>query len=446
MKGCPFILNDVQPVSPIAEGANRADSKDPRRWALFGVCASMFLISMLYRSSAAVIAADLSADLKLGPEDLGLLGAVFFYVFGLAQIPLGPFLDRIGPKRTMIFLNLVGVAGAIVFSRSQGLAGGLCGRALMGLGMSSNLMGPLKLYTRWFPPQEFATISGLMVGLGSIGAMMASTPLVLLAGAAGWRGAFVVLAVIHLAAILVLALIVKDAPAGWSAGPTPGESLPPLKSVLRLLKDRSFWSIGLTAGLRYGTFASIQTLWAGPFLMIHLGLSELTTGNLLLVLGLGVVLGAPLGGVISDRVIRSRKKTVFISLIGLAAGAFILAHWPGPVMLPLLGVVLFLYGLASPFAQVLYAHAKELIPEEMSGTAMTGVNFFVIMVAGLFLHGLGGVLGRGSGGELAAGGDYYTAFMVCFGGMVLACVIYAFSRDVLVTTAGKADGTGAALR
>ena len=57
------------------------------------------------------------------------------------------------------------------------------------------------------------------------------------------------------------------------------------------------------------------------------------------------------------------------------------------------------------------------------------VNFFAMMGAGLFLHALGQILGQGDGSDLQAGGDYYTALMFCFGIMVLATVLYAFSRE-----------------
>ena len=57
------------------------------RWVVFVVCSLLFSISMLYRASAVVIAPDLANDLTLSAGDLGLLGAVFFYVFGLTRGP-----------------------------------------------------------------------------------------------------------------------------------------------------------------------------------------------------------------------------------------------------------------------------------------------------------------------------------------------------------------------
>jgi hypothetical protein len=71
----------------------------------------------------------------------------------------------------------------------------------------------------------------------------------------------------------------------------------------------------------------------------------------------------------------------------------------------------------------------ELMPKEMSGTAMAGVNLFTMMGAGIFIHGLGAVMQR-MATNLAAGGEAYrTAFLICFGALVVALVLYFTTRD-----------------
>ncbi|MFH1090780.1 MAG: MFS transporter [Pseudomonadota bacterium] len=396
------------------------------RWVLFTNCSGLFLMSMLYRASAAVIAPDLARDLNLTAEDLGLLGAMFFYSFALIQLPMGLALDRAGAKLTMIVLNLVGMGGALVFAFSHGLTGGLISRAMLGLGMSANFIGSLKLFLKCFEPQKFATISGIMVSVGSLGSLLATSPLVLLAQAAGWRGAFIVLGLVNGLFTLTMALMVREARGNV---PAALEKAPALASIKALFRNFSFWCIAVSGGLRYAVYAAFQTLWAGPFLIIHLGLSNLTAGNLLLTLSLGFIIGAPLGGFLSDRVFKSRKKAVYISLAALSLGMILLAHWPGPTHLWLMVALLFSLGLCAPFSQVAYAHIKELMPAEMAGTAMTGINLFISLGAGVFVHVLGGVLDQGGGANLAAYGQYYTAFMICAAVAATALIIYSFSRD-----------------
>ena len=385
-------------------------------------------MSMLYRVSNAVIAPELSRDLGLTPQELGLMGAAFFYACAVAQVPLGPALDHAGTKRTLVFLNLVGAAGAVVFALAHGLAGGLLGRTLLGLGMSANLMGPFMLYSRWFKPTEFATVSGVTVAAGYFGNLLATSPLVVLSQALTWRGAFVVLALVNLALILGTALWVGESPPGHHKLAKKSDRKHP--GALRMLAtSRSFWSIALTGGLRYGGFGAIQALWAGPFLMIHLGFDAITAGNILLPISVGYAIGAPIGGILSDRVFRSRKWVALAGLLAVAATVIVMAHWPGPVHVILLGATMFVFGFFGAFGQLFYPHIKDLMPEDISGSAMTGVNFFVFLGAGVFMQGLGSVLGQGGSNGLTKGGDYYSAFMICFFTLILAAIVYLFSRD-----------------
>ena len=417
--------------------SNRTPLRESR-WVVVVFSSGLFLMSMLYRVSNAVIAPELSRDLALTPQELGLMGAAFFYACALAQLPLGPALDHAGTKRTLVFLNLVGVVGAVVFALSHGLGGGLLGRALLGLGMSANLMGPFMLYSRWFKPMEFATVSGITVSAGYLGNLLATSPLVVLSQALTWRGAFVVLALVNLALILGTALWVGESP--------PGHHKPVVKpdrkhaGAMRMLAtSRSFWSIAITGGLRYGGFGSIQALWAGPFLMIHLGFDAITAGNILLPISVGYAIGAPIGGILSDRVFRSRKWVALAGVLAVAATVITMAHWPGPAHVVLLGGIMFVFGFFGGFGQLFYPHIKDLMPEDMSGSAMTGVNFFVFLGAAVFMQGLGSVLGRTGSDSLTQGGDYYSAFLICFFTLILAGIVYLFSRDARLGDKPKAS-------
>ena len=42
----------------------------------------------------------------------------------------------------------------------------------MGLGSSCYLMAPLALYARRFPPERFATLVGIQIGLGTLGTLL----------------------------------------------------------------------------------------------------------------------------------------------------------------------------------------------------------------------------------------------------------------------------------
>jgi MFS family permease len=404
-----------------------------RRWTLFAICTSLFLISLFYRASNAIIAPDLSRDLNLEPQDLGLLGAAFFYSFALIQLPLLPILDRVGAKTTMLLLNVVGVCGTLIFASTGSLAGGVMGRTLLGVGMAANLMGTLKLLTHWFEPNKFASLSGLVLALGTLGSLAATTPLALMVRSLGWRGSFYALAGLNFLLIIFLFLFVQDRPFGKQThiarSPDNEPSLPLTVSIKRLFSSWSFWAISFSLFLRYGSFASIQALWAGPFLIEHLGFSHVTAGNLLLMISIAFILGSPTGGMLSDRVFRSRKRVVILGSCITAVTVFVLSKWQGTFYPPLLGGLFFVFGFFASFNQVSYAHIKELMPEGMSGTAMAGINFFTMLGAGVFIHGLGGVIKHLSGDLPQNGPAYSVAFLICSVALFVSVGLYLTTRD-----------------
>jgi sugar phosphate permease len=408
-----------------------------RRWTIFGICASLFLMSLFYRASSAIIAPDLVADLNLSPHALGFMGAAFFYSFAIVQLPLGLFLDRVGPRITMAALNFMGAAGAVIFAHAGGMAGGVTGRAMLGLGMAANFMGPLKLLTSWFDPRKFATLSGLLLSLGTVGSLAATTPLAVLVEWLGWRNSFYFLGGLNAFLAIWVLIIIRDMPSDKPRHHTIDREKCGLSSIPTYLKtlfsNWNYWAISLSTFFRYGSYAAIQSLWAGPFLMEYLKLSPVSAGNLLFMLSFGFILGSPFGGFVSDRFLRSRKKTIVVGIFLSAIATLAFSQWRGSAYLLWLGSLLFALGFFNSFGQVMYAHIKDLMPDEMSGTAMAGINFFTMMGAGVFIHLLGGIMENMSSGAPAGGEVYRISFLLCFGALLVSVAVYMTTRDSAIS-------------
>ena len=117
--------------------------KKHRRWIIYLMSCLLFIFSQFYRSSIAVISPNLVEALNLDTEDLGLISAAFFYAFATMQIPVGFYLDSLGPRLLMTAFSSVAAAGAIVFACGESAGALIFGRILLGVGMACNLMGPL---------------------------------------------------------------------------------------------------------------------------------------------------------------------------------------------------------------------------------------------------------------------------------------------------------------
>jgi len=407
--------------------------KNHRRWIIYLISCLLFTFSQFYRSSIAVISPNLIYDLNLDTEDLGLISATFFYAFAVMQIPVGLYLDSVGPRALMTTLSLVAAAGATVFAYGESAAALIVGRLLLGVGMACNLMGPLKLITAWFSPLHFATLSAIFVSVGTAGNIVASTPLVWLTELLGWRTTFLLFAMGNLIITILFYFIARDHPDDISAGHPPTAKTVSfsmaMSGVIQLFSRRDYWLISIGTFFRYGVYASVQALWAGPLLMVTMGVSQFMTGNLLLAMSIGLIIGSPVCGWISDSILRSRKSIIITGLAVMAGILITLAMLPGKSSLLILFALFFGFGFSSGSGQIMYAHIKERMPLENAGIAMTGINFFTMIGVAFFLHGLGWAIKAFYPGESLAPEAFRVAFVLFGACLVLTGLLYSFTVD-----------------
>jgi predicted MFS family arabinose efflux permease len=388
---------------------------------------------MFFRVSTTIISPDLTRDLHLTTSQLALLSSVFFYAFASCQLPLGLILDRFGARRVVPVLNGFGMVGALTFALAGTAGQGFLGRILMGIGMSCNLMGVVTLMGIWFPVNRFAALNGLIGGIGILGSLLAATPLAYMAQTLGWRESFFLLSVINALWAVAFFMVVRDRPPGQSRPlPRRGNPLSGLKLVLSL---PSFWGISLGAFFRYGAFMALQSLWAGPYLMSGLGLDVLTTGNALLLLSLGGVLGMPISGRMSDLWVQSRKWVIMPSFWVMALLILVLAYLPRGVPAFWIYLLFLGIGVISSPGQIMYSHMKELVPAEVMATSLTGINLFTMLGAAFITQVMGNLISPGPHG-LNHPEAFRTAWLFSVAGLGLSGLVYIFIPDSRALKAG----------
>jgi len=407
--------------------------KSSRQWLVFCFAGTLFILSQFYRSSVAVISPNLIQDLNLDSWELSTVSASFFYAFALMQIPVGIFLDSIGPRITMTVLTMVAVIGALVFSMGESYYSLTLGRVLLGIGMACNFMGGLKLITIWFDPKQFATLSALIVSIGTAGNIAAATPLVLMVQTMGWRYSFVAMGGVTFLIIVFFFFWVNDRPDTQLTKKRHKASRPGIKDTIEsahtLFSHRDFWIISFSTFCRYGIYASVQALWAGPYLTKVAGFSSVTAGNIILLMSIGLVIGCPVSGHLSDIVFNSRKKIIIPGIWGMSGILWLIVFLPVEAGAVTLSILFFAFGLFSGSGQIMYAHIKEQVPHENAGMAMTAINFFTMAGVAVFLQGMGSLMKffypAASLGESA----FNSAFIFCAGCLTFISILYLLTKE-----------------
>jgi MFS family permease len=390
----------------------------------------LYLMSMFFRSTNAVLAPVLRAELSVTADQLGWLTGTFYVAFALAQIPIGLFLDRFGPRATTAAMMLLPAAGSLVFSQARSVGELALGQGIMGAGCAVGLTGAIVIFARWFPTDRIATMISLYSGMGNVGVLLTATPLAVGIAEFGWRNMFVVMAGVDLLLVAQMYLLVRDAPPDH---PYHGERRETLGAVVRglgeVLTTRAIWPMLALAFCALSMVLTIRALWAGPYLADVYGLDAIERGNMLLVFTIAMLVGNVGFGPL-DRLFDRRKPVV---LAGAAISAATLAALALFSDLPLWAAMAFLcvLGIACNYVVIIFAHGRALFPLRLVGRAVTlinGVNMFGIAVMQV---ATGYIIRAFPAADGAAPEIAYRAMFgflaVC---LVLMMLVYTRSKDI----------------
>ena len=409
-----------------------------KRWIIFAVLALMYILVYFYRVSLAVVAGDISRELHLTPQQLGSLSGILFYVYAVAQLPLGPMIDRLGSRLVISASGVLTAIGGILFSQAGNLSSAMAARILIGIGTASVLMATFTVFSHWYSKQEFGRVSGLMVAVGNLGNLCATAPLALAVAAIGWRSSFLVIGICQIVVTVLVFAMVRDRPDVVATGtltpasPTDaeGEREGVLAAWSTIFRNRDFWLLGGIAFAWYGNYLALQGLWGGPYLMDVLHLSRSGTGQTLMFTSLGFIAGSTMTDSIARRFFRSYKKTL---LAGQAALLLLMTGFLGWVELlprPLLIAYFFAVGLAVSSGVMIYPIIRSMFPVRIVGTALTSLNFFVLMGAAITQQIMGIIIGACDGPEASAhSAAMHTAFFFPVVALALMIMLFMFAAD-----------------
>lgn len=383
-----------------------------------------FYLSYLFRTVNAIISPDLVHEFGLGPADLGLLTSSYFFTFALFQLPLGVLLDRYGPRRVNAALLMLAGVGAALFGLSQSVSGLIFARALIGLGVSGCLMSSIKVFTVWFPLSRLASLNGWLLACGGLGALSASKPAEELLRIASWHSVFLLLAALTFVAAGAIFLVVPER----QVQSAPQSLMDSLRSLPAILRNANFWRLGMLVVAGQGVFMSLQSLWVAPWLKDVVGLERADIGTHLLMVALGMIVGASSWGVVADWLARRGVDTVTVVLCGMGASLVNLVLLASGVKSGTLALM-FSLTLFSQVQPLVYAILSKQFPLELSGRVISTLNFMVFLSAFAVQWGLGLIInlwpvvdGR------YAGAGYATAFSACAAFLLVPYVLLLVSR------------------
>ena len=395
---------DNDQISPAV--AKFATSKGYYRWFVLGIIFILYTIATADRANFGMALPYIKEEFNLSNKEAGLLISFFFTFYAIGQIPCG-FLYRKITVRVMLPLAMIltsvctwmiGHTNSIfilkIFRAGLGLA-----EAPLGIGCGTTI-------NNWFPAREKGTAMGFYFSAMKCGPVIVPPICALIIVAWGWRSLFLVCAIPGFLIALGWWFFIHNKPEespftsknevawinhdddkqedkrkGYNADKLPTASGPFAKWLDKLIRLKTLpcvntsarvftsWNI-IGSGLCFMCMSGIINtimLWIPTYLKDEKGFSIINTGLMAASPFVGAVLGNMVGGIISDRVFKKRRKPLMLlSAIFTSIMMYSLVYAPNNPLY--LSLMLFLMGLLlnlSYSAFVLYPSSfttKEVYP------------------------------------------------------------------------------------
>jgi ACS family glucarate transporter-like MFS transporter len=295
------------------------------RYWVVGMLILLFMITYLDRVCMSVAGPRIQQDLHIDPVGWGWVTGVFTLAYCLFEIPTGILGDRIGARRVLTRIVLWWSAFTALTGTMTGYYPLLVTRLLFGAGEAGAFPNTSVVVSRWFPPAQRATMSGVALMASQIGGGLAPLLVVPIQMRYGWRASFFVFGVLGVIWATVWYTWFRDSPAEKSGISQPERSESAIQPATHLqgfpwrraLHNKSVLAtIGVAACYIY-TYNFFQT-WFHTFLVKGRGFSE---GTLWLsALPFVVAACANLaGGAASDALVRRLGRKNGRRMLGVAA-------------------------------------------------------------------------------------------------------------------------------
>ena len=407
-----------------------------RAWIAWSIPAVFFLYEFMIRVLPAVIEGPLQHELRTTAGDLGLSMSFYYYAYGPMQLAVGVLLDRFGARLPLTVAAIVCAVGVVSFALASSLYGLGAGRFLMGFGSAFAYVGAVYVATIWFPGRRVALISGLTVTLGMLGAIVAESTLQFLVDRTSWHNVMYGFAVVGLVLAGMQYMLIPRRPAWFMehvhASHAPGQAAHPgmLACLKQVLLNRQTLLLGLVTGLVYLPMGTFAALWGFRYLNTVLGIDDSQAGGLVSIIFVGLAVGGPCLGWLSDHLGRRVVFFRIFAALGVLSTGLLLMLDPGHEVMLIL--ILLLVGLVVSVMVLAFPLAMDQNPCYARGTALTFVNFTQMLFAGIGQWVVGVLLDVEAGGAkdpTYGSGDFRTAFVLLPITMLVAFLLSLFLRE-----------------
>lgn len=397
------------------------------RWAICGLLFWVTTANYIDRGVFGNLAPELKKTIGWTDEDYWNMQVAFNAAYAVSLLLMGRVMDLLGLRWGFVLAcSLWGVASLLhaVAPEIGGLFGSpvvgffIC-RILLGLGEGGNFPAAIKTTAEWFPKSERALATGWFNSGSNVGGILVPWGLPFLVAqcstltlggvTVGWRGAFVVTAVVDLAWIIAWLAIYRrpEAHPRVSAAELALIQNEPVESTVKipwrkLLLHRQTWAFCAAKGMT-DCFWWFYLFGSPDFFNKKFGLGPEDRKYMIMLIYVVASVGSIAGGWLAGRfmqrgwtVNRARKTTLFICavcVLPVAGSALTGDKWVAAALITLAG------SAHQAWSANAFSLAGDMFPKRVVGS-VTGLGGMMGAIGGILLFFVTGKILKVTGNYL----------------------------------------------
>lgn len=405
----------------------------PRAWLIWTIGVFAYLVAVAQRTSFGVAGLEATERFDASAAAISFFTVLQLLVYAGLQIPVGVLVDRFGSRAMVAGGAVLMGLGQLQLAYAESIPGGVLGRVLVGAGDAMTFISVIRLVPLWFAPAKVPLVTQLTGMSGQLGQLFSVVPFALLLHSAGWTPAFLTLAAMSVLAVVLVLVLLRDAPPGHPPREA-GQGLRATGVSLSRAWKQPGTRLGLWSHFTVQFSGNLFAMtWGYPFLLSAQGLDAGTVSALMaLFVGTAIVAGPGFGRFVARHPMRRSAMVLLITLATALAWAAVLIL-PDRAPLWLLVILVVVLAVGGPGSMIGFDFARTFNPSQRIGTATGIVNVggFIAALIAIYLIGLVLDLLNASGfsgGELYGLASFRIALSVQFVLLGLGTVLILITR------------------
>jgi MFS family permease len=297
-------------------------------WRITFLLFLFMLVNFADKIVVGLAGVPIMTELKLEPEQFGLLGSSFFFLFSISAIIVGFIVNRIDTRWVLLALAVVWALTQFPMVSEVSFTTLLICRIILGAGEGPAFSVAAHAIYKWFPDEKRTLPTAILSQGSAFGVILAVPALNWIIVNHSWHYAFGALGVVGLMWAVAWLILGEEGPLVQTATMAAAD---PHVPYFQLLTSRTF--VGCCAAT-FGAYwaLSLGLTWFTPFIIKGLGFSQKDAGWISVlpwVFGAVIVLLAGwISQVMLTRGFSTRGARGVLGAAPLIVGGFILAAMP----------------------------------------------------------------------------------------------------------------------